>query len=74
MGVYNTILVECPECGKEVEFQSKWGDCSLAVYKISRVPERDLAGIIGDVVECECGHLIEIGRKELFIDGSHLVR
>lgn len=74
MGMYNIITVNCPECGNQVEFQSKSGSCDMSSFNISKVPEEDLVGIIGDVVECDCGHLIEVGRKERFIDGTHLVR
>lgn len=56
MGMFDRIMFDCPNCGKEIEAQSKSGNCSLASYDIHHVPE--------DVAEdrnrhapfrCECG-------------------
>ena len=38
MGMFDSLIVQCPGCGKDVEFQSKAGDCLLKVYNLSSVP------------------------------------
>jgi len=32
MGMYDSFFTKCPKCGKELEFQSKSGACSLDCY------------------------------------------
>ena len=72
MGVYNTILVPCPECGNEVEFQTKSGDCSLTTYSILCAPYEEVKGIMGRNNYCrECNTEVTIGRDPR--DFSHLV-
>jgi hypothetical protein len=39
MGCYDTILVPCPECGKEYDAQSKSGDCLMRIYSFNDCPE-----------------------------------
>lgn len=34
MGMFDTIIVPCPECGKEEEFQTKSGECILDIVKL----------------------------------------
>lgn len=38
MGMYDSVLVPCPECGTEQEFQSKSGECILGVYNLNNCP------------------------------------
>lgn len=78
MGVFNRILVTCPACGAEVEFQTKSGSCQMKSYPISSVPPREVEGILGESVICNCGHFIIIGGenediKEVRSDFSNLV-
>lgn len=75
MGVYNTILVECPECGEILEFQTKSGSCALRHYHISKVPEEDIKGILGDSICCyKCETKVTIGKEKIKPkDFSHLV-
>lgn len=76
MGMYNSIYVSCPKCDNLIEFQSKSGSCDMSSFDISKVPEQDLKGIIGDMRECdECGHVVEIEDPEIdYLDGSSLVK
>lgn len=46
MGVFDSVMAPCPECGARHEFQSKSGDCSLAVFELEDAPEEVLAGAI----------------------------
>ena len=65
MGIFNTIMVNCPNCGSKIEFQSKSGSCILATYHISNCPEEEIEGIIGESWCCDnCGTEITIGNKE----------
>lgn len=38
MGCYETITFNCPNCGEELNAQSKSGPCQLDVYKHDSVP------------------------------------
>ena len=38
MGMFDTVMVPCPQCGTKNEFQSKGGECKLAVYDLEDVP------------------------------------
>ena len=61
MGMFNTIIVECPNCGKEIEFQTKSGTKMLERYYIDKVPEEEIQGILGQTERCyECNQIIEI--------------
>ena len=72
MGVYNTILVPCPECDNKVEFQTKTGDCSLSIYNISCAPYEDIRGIMGCSSYCRgCDNKVNI--NEDIRDFSYLV-
>lgn len=56
MGCFDTILVPCPECGQEEQFQSKGGDCLLEVVKLRDCP----IDILSDANRhapylCDCG-------------------
>lgn len=74
MGIYNTILANCPDCGAQVEFQSKTGNSTLNVYHVSAMPYEDLKGIIGDSWSCgNCGHLVRISEVGE-INASDLVK
>jgi len=38
MGMFDTVVVECPLCKYQNEFQSKYGDCTLETYTIENAP------------------------------------
>lgn len=54
MGMYDSVYVEC-KCGKQVEFQSKAGDCTLASYQVDDCPLAIAGDLIGQSKLCECG-------------------
>jgi hypothetical protein len=60
MGMYDSVMVNCPECGAEVEFQSKSGDCLLMVYHASGVPSEIARDIEGDREICRCGCVMRL--------------
>jgi endogenous inhibitor of DNA gyrase (YacG/DUF329 family) len=45
MGVYDTVMVPCPQCGEKAEFQSKSGECILLEVELEDCPY----DILGDV-------------------------
>lgn len=62
MGMYDTVLVPCPVCGKKEEFQSKSGRCSLQVVELSKCPGEILMDVNRHApYTCEkCGTLFEV--------------
>lgn len=39
MGVYDTIIAKCPECGAKNYYQTKGGACVSADYNIDDAPD-----------------------------------
>lgn len=39
MGMYDTVLVRCPQCGTSAEFQSKSGNCTLETYSLDEASD-----------------------------------
>lgn len=61
MGMFDTVVVNCPNCSTIVDFQSKAGDCVLDTYKISYVPIKIALDLNGSYTECtECGESITL--------------
>lgn len=60
MGLFDSVYVRCERCGKDVEFQSKAGECSLSSFDIHNAPYSILGDIGGQTQECECGNPIKI--------------
>jgi hypothetical protein len=38
MGCYDSIMFKCPNCGEDLEAQSKSGECVMATYGLNDVP------------------------------------
>lgn len=54
--MYDSVMVNCPKCGEESEFQSKSGDCMLEVYNLDNCPEDVLRNVNRHSPnKCECG-------------------
>lgn len=66
MGMFDTIHVDCVECGRHVELQSKSGPCQMLKYDLSNVPS-DVASAyvdLGKADQCEhCGTWITLYRN-----------
>ena len=61
MGMFDTVIVPCPKCGEEHEFQSKSGECSLQVVNLDECP----SDVLEDVnrhspYTCDCGTMFEV--------------
>jgi hypothetical protein len=53
MGLYDTVIFECPKCGYEIEEQNKSGPCVLATFDCSEVPVAIAAAFVGSNVTCD---------------------
>lgn len=60
MGMFDSVYINCPQCGQQIEYQSKAGGCNLDKYDINNVPPRIGGDIIGDEQQCRCGATIRI--------------
>jgi len=60
MGLYDTILFNCPNCGAEYGAQSKSGECILGSYERHAVPvEVCYDANRHSPFECDCGKSYE---------------
>lgn len=56
MGCFNTVLIDCPHCGEEIEEQSKSGSCLMESYKLDSAKAPDLMAVSNVPIECyHCG-------------------
>ena len=39
MGMYDTVMVRCPQCGTPAGFQSKSGSCDLETFSLDEAPD-----------------------------------
>lgn len=71
MGMYDMVLVNCPNCGEEHEFQSKVGECFLMVYNLQSCPDDVLSNVNRHSPHhCDCGVSISVdvnSRKPVII-------
>ena len=58
MGVYDSVTVACPQCQRDLEFQSKAGDCMLSKYTIKEVPWDIAMDLDGESIRCGCGNYV----------------
>ena len=57
--MYDSLYVSCPECGNELEFQSKSGECCISSYKKGNLIPEVAIGMNGDTIRCQfCNHRI----------------
>lgn len=68
MGMFDWVTIKCRSCGKELNLQSKAGECDLTVYRLDTVPKEIAADIIGESINCSCGVTIEIRGKFIIWD------
>lgn len=54
MGIYDSVIVNCPECGHPTEFQSKQapGGPTMETYSLDDAPDTVLADIAGETAKC----------------------
>ena len=73
MGCYATVLVPCPKCGTEADFQSKGGECLLAVFKLADAHEDVLSDVNRHAPHtCDkCGTKFSAGIVKKAVRGSY---
>lgn len=52
MGMYDDIIIGCPDCGGDCSTQSKAGPCKLAAYTLAAVQPAIADAIEGKEVWC----------------------
>ena len=52
MGMFDSVIVSCPKCKAEIEFQSKAGVCELKRYHQSNVPATVAESLNGGTKTC----------------------
>jgi len=64
MGMFDIVIVPCPECGEEHFFQSKSGECFLQVVMLDECPSDILEGVNRhSPYTCDCGTMFEVDLK-----------
>lgn len=64
MGMFDSIMVPCPECGKKYEAQTKSGECCLYTWDLDEAPIEALLGVNSLApFECQCGTSFEVKFK-----------
>lgn len=56
MGMFDSVYFKCPNCGEEIEEQSKAGECILHNYDPDSVPYEIAINLNNEKSKCyECG-------------------
>lgn len=53
--MFDSLFVNCPNCNKIYEFQSKGGVCNVEQYTLSNVPIEFFCDVYPDIAKCSCG-------------------
>lgn len=61
MGMFDSLVVECPNCRDEIEFQSKSGECMLTIYNKYNISPYVAIGMDYDIIKCgKCKKNIQV--------------
>jgi predicted RNA-binding Zn-ribbon protein involved in translation (DUF1610 family) len=64
MGVYDSVMIPCPKCGKTQEAQSKSGPCILNVYELEDAPIEVLMNVNRHAPfkcdDCGCYYMVRL--------------
>lgn len=60
MGLFDRVYVECPNCNRDVEFQSNAGECNLERYTLDTAPGEVLIDIMNSPERCQCGTWVAV--------------
>ena len=64
MGMFDSIMVPCPECGKKYEAQTKTGQRLLETWDLEDAPIEALMGVNTHApFTCSCGTEFEVKFK-----------
>lgn len=65
MGLFDRVIINCPNCNEIIDFQSKGGECLLTEYSLENVPDDVLSNVNRHSPEsCHCGKWLYIDEKE----------
>lgn len=53
MALYDSVFVECPHCGDDLEYRSRAGKCELKHYFLNNVPADIAMALDGQREYCE---------------------
>ena len=53
MGMFDTLLLTCPHCGKTTRHQSKADDCYMADYYLESAPLSIIADVAKNPLTCD---------------------
>lgn len=72
MGMYDSVIFTCPECGGDIEEQSKASYCTLSRYDSKEIPANIARDIEGNIIVCGCGEefvveLVDPPKPELVV-------
>lgn len=69
--MFDTVLVSCPKCGKEHDFQTKGGECLLEIYTLEDCPDDAMEDVNRHSPHnCNCGTMFQVDmptRKAIII-------
>lgn len=64
MGMYDSVIVRCPNCNEEHQFQTKSGQCSLDVYTLDNCPDDVMINVNRhSPCRCDCGVFFEVNKE-----------
>ena len=73
MGMYDTVLVNCPNCNEEHQLQTKSGQCNLDVYTLDNCPDDVMVNVNRHCpCRCDCGVFFKVDletRKVILTSG-----
>jgi len=73
--MYDSVMVKCPKCGEEHEFESKSGECLLDVYTLENCPDDVMANVNRhSPYKCDCGTKFQVDiptRRAVVVDGVY---
>ena len=57
MGCFDSLIVKCPQCKHDIEFQSKAGKCFLNDFSLEDCPTEILGDLHNQTETCQnCGY------------------
>jgi predicted RNA-binding Zn-ribbon protein involved in translation (DUF1610 family) len=68
MGMYDSVLVNCPNCGNANEFISRGGECLLDVYTLEDCPDDVLSNVNRHApqkcIHCKVNYEVDIEKRK----------
>ena len=53
MGMFDSLFMQCPECGRKLEFQSKSGPCAMNSYYPKNLPVGVAQDLKNNIIGCQ---------------------